>query len=275
MILEVYKQNQIHHEQTAKSKDTAIYIIKNLPDKEYMQMYGLEKLTSHLEQCNFCRMQKRYPDIDDAYQHLQQFHAQDKNNTTVPRSHLAHWLVSTSTAELEANNERMLRLIGALNRQLGRLLLKASEIRISVANEDNERSRSYLLPADLVKAAEKIFQLIYTSSYSIRFLYDRSKPSPTFKYMSPMEEPQEDIALIQYFGTAADRYMSSARDALLLMTQTGYSHGSVLHVPTTPETTMLLCLLCLAEIDLRENLCVPKLYRDYLSSLVSVVCFEP
>jgi len=127
-----------------------------------------------------------------------------------------------------------------------------------------------LLPSALVRAAEKIFQFIYTARYTVQYLRDQHVKLTIPTGLSSIEV-QDNISLAEYFGIAADNDLSKAQNELLLMAHTGTSDGTsiVQYVPSTPETTILLGLYCLISRNLHQDMGIGELYRNHLSSLVS------
>jgi hypothetical protein len=223
-----------------------------------------------------CSRLNRYPDIDDAFQHLQQYHAQKGGSVTVTsesRSKLGHWLASTCELELEHRNTEMATLLSAIRHRITKLVQKATDIRAGVADENRERPRHLLLPSNLVKAAEKTFQFIYTSLYAVRYLQNQtSSVVPNMKNMkTPSLQLRTNIELVDHFGIAAETALSNAQNELLLMVHTGSSDGTsiVQYISTPPETMALYAVIVLITRPLIGDLSVEALYRNHLFSLVS------
>ena len=168
-------ENEQLRMQEANNSFSLIYVVRDVPDKDYQVMHQLEDFAIPVERCATCSKSTLYPDIDDAYQHLRNFHAQKTGTVALKdeKSKLGHWLVSTAGVELERRNTEMLNLIHVILRRTEKLLLRAMEIRTSVANDKNQKSSEYLLPSALVRAAEKIFQFIYTARYTVQYLRDQ------------------------------------------------------------------------------------------------------
>jgi hypothetical protein len=268
-----YKENVQRLKQESGEASSAIYVINDIPDKEYLEMHNLQNLLVPLQNCSLCSRSFRYPDIDDAFQHLQQFHAQKEGPVThssESRSILGHWLVSTTVLEMEQRNTELASLLSAIRRRATKILQKAYEIRSGVADENRERPQHLLLPSNLVKAAEKTFQMIYTSLHAIRDL-QTNNTSRTAK--KPSLQLHTNIELVDYFGIAAETMLSNAQNELLLMMQTGSSDGTsiVQYISTPPETMVLYALMVLISRELVGDLDVEALYRNHLSSLVSSV----
>jgi len=238
-----------------------------------MEKYQLPEFAVPISHCGTCSGDKQYQNIDHAYRHLLNFHVQknNANGNIVSKEKLGHWLVLTAGLTLEKRNTEMINLLDVLNRRTKKLLYKAIEIRNSVANVNNEKPSNYLLLANMVKAAEKVFQYVYTSRYTVEFLHDQSKillnPHQIF---SPIVL-RDNIALAEYYGIDADNCLSRAQDELLLMAHTGTSDGSSLvrYTASPPETTILFGIICLLERPLHQDTSVVDLYRAHLASLVS------
>ena len=157
----------------------------------------------------------------------------------------------------------MIELLSVLRWRVDLLRSKAIDIRHSVANENNEKSSDYLLPVALVKAAEKIFQMIYTSQYSFRALHEANSNGA-----APTSELETQNALLQYLGSAASTALSETRHALLLQAHTGEDQSSAINIRSTAETTLLSCFTHLSEKSLFNDMCALELYHDHLSSMV-------
>jgi hypothetical protein len=238
-------------------------VIREIPHSEYTKLHGLEKLRTPLEDCSVCSRGKYYTFVEEAAQHLLRYHVGVK---PIPPQQLVHWIASSSGAELEKRNEVMIELLRALTWRAERIRAKAVDMRNSVANENNEKPSDYLLPVSLVKAAEKIFQLIYTAQYSLDEQYRESKVMTASGLTTRVLEAQ--MALLQYLGFTASSALSEARHELLLMAHTGDNSKSVQNLRSTPETTLLICILHLWSRALSNDLSVPALYREHLSSMV-------
>jgi hypothetical protein len=241
-------ENETLRTHEASNKSPLIYVVTNVPDENYKLMHQLEHFVIPMGRCAKCSRSSLYQDINDAYQHLYQFHSQ-KTEIAVPEDRMnkiGHWLVSTADLELERRNAEMINLIQVINRRTEKLLYKAIEIRNSVANGKKENSSEYLLPLALVKAAEGIFQFMYTARYTVQYLRVQHEKltAPTG---SSLIEVQDNIALAEYFGIAADNDLSKAQNELLLMSHTGSSDGTsiVRNISSTPETTVSSGLYCL------------------------------
>jgi hypothetical protein len=204
--------------------------------------------------------------MEEAFNHLLGFHVLEVANTQPPpRSQMCHWIVSSSGADLEKQNDHMIRLLSTLLRRFEALRYKSVDIRNSVANENNEKPADYLLPVSLVKAAEKIFQTVYTSHYSVKSLHRHHTDAA-----ASVIELEIHTDLIDHFGSAANDALSEARRALLLMAHTGDTQASVLDVHCTLESLMLSCFVALSDPALLNGLGALELYEKHLSSMVCV-----
>ncbi|OCK74776.1 hypothetical protein K432DRAFT_310030 [Lepidopterella palustris CBS 459.81] len=272
VIEEVCKENNDLCKQELHGNSSLIYIVKDFPDKDYMQLHNLENFAKPIQHCTLCSRSNRYPDIDDAFRHLFHFHAQMKGDLPIElyKEALGHWLVSTSGLEMEERNAKMINLISVLLRRARKLLYKSIEIRNNVADEKNQKPNNFLLPSALVKAAEKVFQFVYTAPYTVRFLQDQGKASLNTKLMGPLPmELRDNTALAEHYGVAADNALSKAQDELLLMAHTGSTDSAsiVLYVSSTPETTIMIGLGCLITRHIHREMDVRELYRSHLSTL--------
>jgi hypothetical protein len=273
VIIEMCIENETLRTREASNKFPPIYVVKNVPDENYKLMHQLEDFVIPIVRCTNCSRSSLYPDIDDAYQHLYQFHSQ-KTEIAVPEdrmNEIGHWLVSTADVELERRNAEMINLIQVINRRTEKLLYKAMEIRNSVANGKKEKPSEYLLPLALVKAAEGIFQFMYTARYTVQYLRVQHEKLTALTGSSSIEV-QDNIALAEYFGIEADNDLSKAQNELLLMAHTGSSDGTsiVQNISSTPETTVSFSLYCLITRNLHQDMGIQELYRNHLSSLVSM-----
>jgi hypothetical protein len=142
-------------------------------------------------------------------------------------------------------------------------------LRSSVADQDDRRGTKYLLPTALIKAAEKIFQYIYCSAYSIEMWQERGVVPAAPNTAPPLLVSLTDVSGAEYFAKIADIAMSNAWDELMLMVRTRESRDPVLHIRTTPESNVLLSLFFLISRPLLQELEIEKLYRQHLVRLVS------
>lgn len=171
VISDIEGENSKHQHREATHGQSLIYAIEDIPHKDYLQIHQLEDLRIPLAECPTCLRGTLYPDIDDAYHHLKQFHFQQADSVTNEEKYtLSHWLSSTAAIELERRNMEIIRLIRTIHHRASRLLQKAIGIRNSVANEKKEKDPRYLLPSALVKASGKIFQFVYTALHTVRYL---------------------------------------------------------------------------------------------------------
>lgn len=234
-------------------------------------MHQLTDFAISIEACAMCSRGNLYPDIDEAYRHLHTFHGQDSGPLTeAQRIKLGHWLLSTAGMELERRNIEMIKLVQALHHRAAKLLNKAIKIRNSVVNEKGEKDPRFLLPSALVKAAQRIFQFIYTARYTAQYLREQNK-----KIIAPSSTSSigvfDNLALAEYYGIAAESELSKAQNELLLMAHTGASDGAsvVQYISSTPETTTVFAIFCLMGKHLHQDKSLPELYRAHLSTLVS------
>lgn len=246
-----------------------VFILKDIPSDGYLDLHQIEKLSTPLAECRSCHRETRYLDVEDALAHLRQFHHARTTTGTLPDTQLEHWLVSSAAHGTERRNERLLGFVETLHRCTKKLLAKAIELRSSVADQDDKRGTKYLLPTALVKAAEKIFQYIYYSAYSIEMWHERGVVLAAPVTAPPLLGNRTDVSGAEYFAKIADIAMSNARDELMLMVRTGESRDPVLHIRTTPESNVLVSLFFLISRPLLQELEIEKLYRQHLVRLVS------
>jgi hypothetical protein len=273
----VYLENETFRTQEVNNKFTLVYAIKNIWDEDYRARHQLVDFDIPIERCAICSKATLYRDIDDAYRHLHQFHAQKigADISEDEKSKLGHWLVSIAGVEIERRNDEMLSLIHIILQRTEKLLAKAMEIRTSVANDKNQKPREYLLPSALVKAAVKIFLFMYTARYTVQYLRDQHGKLDIPTGLSSIKL-QDNASLAVYFGVAADNHLSNAQNGLLLIAHTGTSDGTsiVQCTSSTPETTILFGLWCLAVKNIHEDMQIEELYRNHLSSLVRRTCYS-
>ncbi|CAI6341476.1 unnamed protein product [Periconia digitata] len=265
----LFAENEAHRRKEMNDDSALIYVVRDIPFKDYFSKNQLEGLLVDVDKCPTCVRGTQHADIDDAYQHLHQSHAKGTGPVTDSRRiRLGHWLVSTAGMELERLNTEMLQLIQSLHNRALKLLTKSIDIRNSVVGENNEKDRKFLLPAALVKAAERIFQFIYTALYTVRFLRQQKQGTAALTG-GPSIQTQDNLALADHYGAAADNQLSKAQNELMLMAYTGSTDGtSVVHyITSTPETTILIGILHLLTRDVYGDSQIQDLYRSHLSSL--------
>lgn len=156
----------------------------------------------------------------------------------IARKQVEHWIVPVSSVALEASDDRLLEFLKTINHYSNKLLTKAIDMRGSVANENGEIGRNHLLPTGLVKLAEKIFQFIFYSAYSLRVWQKNGifpKPFKDEPFLSPGHSPTG----CEYLAKLAGSAMAQAREELMLMAHTGESQSPVLHMRATPESSLL------------------------------------
>jgi hypothetical protein len=264
--------NEQFHRQELSNNHSLVYVVTRLPDADYQEMHGLESFPVTIGECALCLRSSRYPDIDDAYEHLYRVHAQRKEKFILQdeKRKLGHWLVSTTGAELERKNNDFLSLVRIILSRTEKLLYRAMEIRASVANDQLQRSSEYLLPTALVMAAEKIFQFIYTAYYTVQYLHSQHGKSSGLSSI----EVQDNASLAEHFGVAAGHDLSKAQNELLWMAHTGTADGTsvVRYTASTPETTIYFGLGWLIFRKLHLDMDIQELYQNHLSSLVSIQC---
>ncbi|KAF3050681.1 hypothetical protein E8E11_009871 [Didymella keratinophila] len=265
ILRESCEENDKYYNVGSNQRSSDIFVVRAVPSEQYADLHGLPELSLPIGQCSFCRREKRYPDIDDAIEHVQQYHVD--SSTQIERNRLTHWLLPVSSQGTERKNERLLEFVATLRRCTERLLAKAIDIRSSVADKDSEKDAGFLLPTALVKAAEKTFQFIYYSAYSMQRWQDMGLVP-----LAPDDAPvlffdRTDVTGAEYVAKIADIALSNARDELMLMAHTGMSRDPVLHIRTTPETNVLFLMAFLMNRQLLPGLEVDDLYHEHLVSL--------
>jgi hypothetical protein len=174
--------------------------------------------------------------------------------------------------EMERRNAEMMRLLTTVHRFLKNLVHEATHLRAGVADENRDRPQHLLLPSALVRAAEKVFQFIYTSSHAVRYLQSQIvETNPDTKISSI--QLQANINLVNHFGAAAERAFSNAQNELVLMARIGSTDGTsvVQYKSASPESTVLFAIMGLINRPLIGGYSVESLYRNHLSSLVSIM----
>jgi hypothetical protein len=261
---EEFRMKELRH------NNSLVYMIKRLPDEDYQKMHGVDSFPITIGECVSCSRSSRYPDIDDAYEHLHLVHAQKKDRfiSQDEKSKLGHWIVSTSGAELEKRNNDLHNLMRIILSRTDKLLYRAMGIRSSVANDQLQRSSEYLLPTALVMAAEKILQFVYTAHHTVQYLSSQHRTRTNLSSI----EVLDNASLAEYFGVAAGHDLSKAQNELLWMAHMGTADGTsvVRYTASTPETTIYLGLAYLINRKLHQDMDAPELYRNHLSSLVSI-----
>ncbi|KAI4636059.1 hypothetical protein J4E83_001013 [Alternaria metachromatica] len=165
--------NHAHQQKDYDSESLSVFVLRDVPNKEYAELYRLEDLVDPLDHCSMCKRKTHYTSVDEAVQHLMQFHMSKSGQKLEHiREKLTHWVVSASGADLENSNQLVIRYLNTLSQQIEMLQTKFVDLRNSVANENNEKPEGYLLPSALVKAAENFFQILFTSQkHDLRDLY--------------------------------------------------------------------------------------------------------
>lgn len=246
---------------------SAKFIIRYAPDSAYIAAHQLEILSTELNDCSYCRRATRYANIEDAIHHLQKFHVVSQTGPDkFQSSKLNHYVVSLEIESQERIAYAMMDLLKASNERCRKLLSKAVELRSSVANEENNRSSTYLLPPALVKTAEKVFELVYTTTHVMCSVKNDTATDRELWTFPP--RPLEDIAFLDNPTRAASSAMSKASDALLLMAHTGRINNSVVYTPCTPEGIVLYSTIILTMRDIVGQKSLVELYRNYHSKLV-------
>ena len=244
---------------------TAIFVIKDITDKDYLAHYGIVGLTMPIKQCTECSRERRYPDIDDAIEHLRRHHTKSqKASDTVAKTDLDHWLVPTTSLASEEANMKLLNFLGTLLRCTRKLLAKSIHIRSSVAEDDGRMSSKYLLPRDLVRAAEHIFQFIYYSGHCINMIREDRQIPGIPKDAPVLFGENTDVTGAEYFAKVADLALSNARDELMLMAHTGKSRDLVIYDRIMPDTIALMTFIALA----KKELSITTSYHEHLVRLV-------
>ncbi|KAI4627831.1 hypothetical protein J4E80_001965 [Alternaria sp. BMP 0032] len=254
------------YQELEESEPSSTYAIRELPHKEYLRLHKLTDLSFPVNQCDFCKRARYYSSAEEAFEHLRRDHVSDTNQSShLSRAQLSHWVMSSQLAGVEEQNELIVEYLSAMALRVETLRSKAIDIRNSVANERNEKPSEYLLPLSLVKAAEMILQMIDTCGYSVVELHklnlDDTMPIISWK------ELKTHMDLLSYFGSAASTTLSSARKELLIMAHTGSHRGAVQNFRSTPEVTLLICLIHLWSRAVLHDLSVPDLYREHLSKM--------
>lgn len=267
----ICRMNHTHQQKDYDSESLSVFVLRDVPSKEYAELYRLEDLVDSLDHCSMCKRKTHYTSVDEAVQHLMQFHVSKSGQKLEHiREKLTHWVVSASGADLENSNQLVIRYLNTLSQQIEMLQTKLVDLRNSVANENNEKPEGYLLPSALVKAAENFFQILFTSQYSVKslcagLLYNRNTRMTASDIT---KEVETHITLIEHFGSRASTQISSARHALLLMANIGTVCNSVVSIHSPPELTLLLCCIQLSKRPIDGDLCVLASYQEHLSSMV-------
>lgn len=158
--------------QKSHSDVSETFVIRPILDPAYMMAHQLGTIPVEIPDCNYCRRATRYGNIEDAIHHLKKFHVVNHIDAdTFQPSKLNHYVVSLEIEWQERAAYTMIQLLRASNERCKKVLSKAVELRSSVANEENNRSHIYVLPA-LVRTAEKVFELIYTTKHIMCFVKD-------------------------------------------------------------------------------------------------------
>lgn len=259
--------NHAHQQKDYDTECLSEFVIQDVPNKEYARLYRLENLVDSLDHCSMCKQKTHYTSVDEAVQHLIQFHVSKSNQKLeLIREKLTHWVVSSLGADLEDSNQLVIRYLDTVMQQIEMLQTKVVDLRNSVANEHNEKPEGYLLPSALVKAAEKFFQIPFTSPFSVKILCaGLSYNHNTHMAASGIaKEIETHITLIEHFGSRASTKISSARHALLLMGHIGTVCNSVVSIRSPPELTLLLCCIQLSKRPIDGDLCVQTSYQEHL-----------
>jgi hypothetical protein len=262
----IHTANEAGRQRELDQEHVTLYTIRSL-EKGYLDHFKLDELPVPLGDCSFCSKYAYYSTIREAYAHLKKYHVDPiKVSHTFKPAQLSHWIASDIGAVIERKNEQMMGLVGAINTHLSKLRSKATDIRNSVADKNNEKPSDYLLPMPMVKAFENILQTIYTARFGVEALHEYHQTPDVMGFIT--SEYETNVSLVLRFAKLADTSLSKARDELLLMAHSGDTHDSVRHIRSTPETSVLMVLYFLSSQPLLGGLETTELYRDHLSSMV-------
>lgn len=205
VVLHTCKNIEDGQQQQPLEESSYVYIAAYIPDEEYMSMHRLQSLPSSLFECSVCRHKHRHFEYEDAIQHLQQARQhQYGDGKWNNRSQLGHWVTSVADEVLERSNERLLRLLYALNDRTGRLLTRSVDLRNSIVNPNHERDAKYFLTYAMVQAAQNTFQFIYYSAYSVHTLHKTGIALVWPKLLASLLEHQGDSTGAEHAATNAD-----------------------------------------------------------------------
>ncbi|EOA81893.1 uncharacterized protein SETTUDRAFT_173693 [Exserohilum turcica Et28A] len=268
IILKTSEEIYRHQAKDSPSRSSSTYIVRHLPNDEYMNLYLLQDFGISVTSCDFCDSKHRYTSVEDAINHLRLAHlSAQRMHSKQNLELLKHWVTPTTDADMEISTERLLKLLETLTRRVNKLLSRAIDMRQSVANGSQELDEGYLLRSTLVTAAEKIFQFLYYSAHSFSTLREHGFAPAGPELLASSSEHVNDESGAEMFATLADLAMSRARDDLLLMTQTGDNGRSMFHFKAPPQFTIYLGLYDLVKRPLLWDMSIMELYRDHLSAL--------
>lgn len=66
--------NHAHQQKDYGPECLSVFVIQDVPNKEYAGLYRLENLVDSLDRCSMCKQKTHYTSVDEAVQHLIQFH---------------------------------------------------------------------------------------------------------------------------------------------------------------------------------------------------------
>jgi hypothetical protein len=266
-LIQECEDNKINCASKPGQYSTERHVTRRVPE-DYLKFYKLSNLGIAISECQLCRKAYHFASLEAGINHLQQSHAESANKKD--DRDLPHWLLPASLLGPERRIERLLEFVQNLRLCTEKLLSKAIEIRSSVADKDSQRSAGFLLPTALVKAAEKTFQFIYYSAYSVQQWRDIGFVPPAPSKAPPLLSDRTDVSGAEYVAKIADIALSNARDELMLMAHTGESRNPVVYVHTTPETNvLLLSALLFMNREVRPEVGIFDMYEEHLVRLVS------
>lgn len=263
------KQSDKHEEANGEQNDL-IYIVVDIPDKEYLRLHNIEDLSKPLNSCEMCSRGRQHADIDTALDHLQRYHMGSEVETfSGTREHMGHWLLPTLAADQEKKNAYMLDFLEHVHRSTKKLVSKAVELRSSVADESYRKEEAYQLPVSLVLAGAKTFQFVYYLGFSSKSILDSGVAPQPPDNAPALPGLRKNASGAEYCARLADIELSTSRDELMMIIHTGQTQHAVHHIRTTPESTMLVLLEHLATRPLVAGHRILDVYQDHMNRLVS------
>ncbi|KAI1544298.1 hypothetical protein PtrSN002B_007607 [Pyrenophora tritici-repentis] len=96
MVVNITDNSAQYHQDRDCGRDLD-YVIRNVPQVDYMKLHRLMELPIPLDDCTTCRRDVRYSTISEALQHLKDHHVQSMFGTAqFTRTKISHWIASVS-----------------------------------------------------------------------------------------------------------------------------------------------------------------------------------
>ena len=215
-----------------------------------------------------------YSSSQAALQHLQE-HFKYMNSSASRPSKPEQWVVNYAQMELEVWNAGVIAILAKACHIAQQMFIQAKELSEGVRNEDGQMSGLFKFPRSLLSAFRQLLIFYFAVERAMYYTEEEfGNKGNVFQhpeYMAALPFSSSNLQILDAFGNGVQQALASARNELCSMVKSTEPAEIIKRLSLNPEYVCGWLMRRLIVKPLEKSMTVSDMYREYLSTIVSIM----